>query len=621
MRLSVLSVLCLCTWCFLAGCLAQPSHHSQNGSQAVVLTPASTSRPVPTVPTFTPTATPSATPSATPTYTFAVSTPMPSRTEAGRYDNLEEHLDGQYELQRSGARVVARFTTSRSPVQYWARGVPQLLFTLPEPFRPPYSVLRTATGIPVLADGTPDPTRTETVRFLMRLDPDGSVHYVDDGHVEAIGYLAYFLDTVWGITPAANDRAILEILDHHWFGKTLLSAEPPPVQVECDPSGSAIWWTLPATRVGALVTFDADGRTTALRAHSDNLCKSVNPKYHFKSPLLAELGQLHRLEQLDLGFRERYFKPSGPTRRMAMDREGRIPAKTGGALTGVIPPQLGQLSHLHYLDLQGQLLTGPLPPELGRLVSLTHLDLGYNLLTGSLPPEWGQLASLESLNLGGNRLTGPLPPELGHLASLKHLDLGWNVHIGDVNGNQLTALPPEVGQLTQLQTLDLIGIELTSLPPEVGQLTNLQTLDLEVNQLTALPPEVGQLANLESLNLSHNQLTTLPPELGQLPRLQTLILRFNQLTALPPELGQLAQLQTLDLYGNQLTALPPEAGQLASLESLNLSHNQLTTLPPELGQLASLESLNVSNNRLTGCAPGTFQRIPHLATDLPPCAD
>ena len=45
-------------------------------------------------------------------------------------------------------------------------------------------------------------------------------------------FLAYSLHTTWGTTPAANDRAVLEILDRHWLRRTLLSAVPPPVQFE-----------------------------------------------------------------------------------------------------------------------------------------------------------------------------------------------------------------------------------------------------------------------------------------------------------------------------------------------------------------------------------------------------
>ena len=53
------------------------------------------------------------------------------------------------------------------------------------------------------------------------------------------------------------------------------------------------------------------------------------------------------------------------------------------------------------------------------------------------------------------------------------------------------------------------------LPPEIGQLTNLNVLNLAGNQLRTLPPEIGELTNLTDLCLAENQLCTLPPEIGQ----------------------------------------------------------------------------------------------------------
>jgi hypothetical protein len=64
--------------------------------------------------------------------------------------------------------------------------------------------------------------------------------------------------------------------------------------------------------------------------------------------------------------------------------------------------------------------------------------------------------------------------------------------------------------------LSLIGDGLTRLPPEIGLLSKLTTLELGSNKLTTLPPEIAQLSNLTELDLSHNLLTTLPPEIGQL---------------------------------------------------------------------------------------------------------
>ena len=77
-------------------------------------------------------------------------------------------------------------------------------------------------------------------------------------------------------------------------------------------------------------------------------------------------------------------------------------------------------------------------------------------------------------------------------------------------------LPPEIGQLTSLENLDLSDNDLTELPPEIGQLTSLENLDLSGNDLAELPPEIGQLTSLENLELGVNfSLAELPPETGQ----------------------------------------------------------------------------------------------------------
>ena len=46
------------------------------------------------------------------------------------------------------------------------------------------------------------------------------------------------------------------------------------------------------------------------------------------------------------------------------------------------------------------------------------------------------------------------------------------------------------------KTLDLSGQELTEIPPEIGQSTSIASLDLHANYLNRLPPEIGQLQSL-----------------------------------------------------------------------------------------------------------------------------
>lgn len=50
--------------------------------------------------------------------------------------------------------------------------------------------------------------------------------------------------------------------------------------------------------------------------------------------------------------------------------------------SGLIPPELGLLSALQQLELQGNALTGVIPKELGGLVNLQYLGLHDNQLLG-----------------------------------------------------------------------------------------------------------------------------------------------------------------------------------------------------------------------------------------------
>jgi leucine-rich repeat protein SHOC2 len=233
-------------------------------------------------------------------------------------------------------------------------------------------------------------------------------------------------------------------------------------------------------------------------------------------------------------------------------------------------------------------LTGAVPAEIGRLSALRELDLDGNELT-SLPAEIGQLTSLEKLYLVDNQLTS-LPAEIGQLTSLTELYL---------EGNQLTSLPANIGQLASLEMLDIRKNQLTSVLAEIGQLTSLERLHLDGNRLTSVPANIGQLTLLKELYLFNNQLTSLPAEIGQLTALEELRLGGNLLMSVPVEIGQLTSLETLFLYNNKLTSVPAEIGQLTSLRELDLSGNRLTSVPANIGQLTALKQLNLSFNKLT----------------------
>ena len=225
------------------------------------------------------------------------------------------------------------------------------------------------------------------------------------------------------------------------------------------------------------------------------------------------------------------------------------------------------------------------------------------------------------LTLPGNQLSGAIPPALGRLTQLQSLDLAqrWDSTSQKRISNQLSgAIPPELGGLTQLQWLNLGGNQLSgAIPPELAGLTQLQSLNLGGNQLSgAIPPELGGLTQLQDLSLWGNQLSgAIPPELAGLTQLQSLSLGGNQLSgAIPPELAGLTQLQDLSLWGNQLSgAIPPELAGLTQLQWLSLGGNQLSgAIPPELAGLTQLQSLSLGGNQLSGVIPPELAGLTQL---------
>ena len=164
------------------------------------------------------------------------------------------------------------------------------------------------------------------------------------------------------------------------------------------------------------------------------------------------------------------------------------------------------------LNLGHNDLTGMLPPELGQLSRLQYLFLSSNQLTGPIPIELAQLTQLRETNLGRNQLTGPIPAELGQLAEMRFLYL---------NNNQFTgAIPVELAQLFQLRRLFLDNNQLSGMiPRELGRLFRLQQLHLQNNQLTGqIPFELEQLADLTEFRYRGNRLGGfIPPKLRDLP--------------------------------------------------------------------------------------------------------
>ncbi|NQZ77836.1 MAG: VCBS repeat-containing protein, partial [Ekhidna sp.] len=139
------------------------------------------------------------------------------------------------------------------------------------------------------------------------------------------------------------------------------------------------------------------------------------------------------------------------------------------------------------------------------------------------------------------------------------------------------ALPAELGNLDALVVLGLANNQVTSLPDEIAQLSNLRSLYIDGNEIEgAIPVALGSLITLEEIYAQRNRFTgSIPDALGNLENLYALWLSDNKLSGeVPTAITSLSNLQTFNLSGNQLTNLP-DLTDLTSLSFLDVSRNYL----------------------------------------------
>lgn len=195
-------------------------------------------------------------------------------------------------------------------------------------------------------------------------------------------------------------------------------------------------------------------------------------------------------------------------------------------LQGTIPRELlvgAAMPHLKKVDLTQNKLHGDLP-----VVTRERDNAGEQL--GLAPHE----STLQVLHLGGNRLTGKIDMISG-FSQLKTLTLEDNLLAGAVSDETL-------GQLTQLEKLQLSNNFLTGELPSLSAQTSLQKLVLSGNDFTGtIPSSFGELRGLQDLHLDGNGLQgTVPTQLGQLTKLGQLYLEATNLTGdMPSEVCSL----------------------------------------------------------------------------------
>uniref|UniRef100_A0A804IHU9 Disease resistance R13L4/SHOC-2-like LRR domain-containing protein n=1 Tax=Musa acuminata subsp. malaccensis TaxID=214687 RepID=A0A804IHU9_MUSAM len=360
-----------------------------------------------------------------------------------------------------------------------------------------------------------------------------------------------------------------------------------------------------------------------------------------------------------------------------------------------VNPSLQELKHLKYLDLSmNNFSHAPVPKMIASLVHLKYLNLSYAMLDGLIPPQFGNLSNLHYLDLRGwydDHLHVNDLDWLSHIPSLKYLDMSlvdlskatnWLCIINSIptlevlhlknadlpyvpsplptfnlttiatldlsrNSNITSAMLRWLSNATSLEYLLLSGcksLTIESLQVALGALSNLKELDLSHNFLKGeilgilnnvssrglkqldlsrnylsgdIPQTLWNLRHLEYLDLSRNANVTghIPAVPGNLMSLRYLYLRRNLITGeIPPSIGNLTNLVFLDLsFNNIVGSIPETIGALIHMEVLYLDHNQVSgEIPATIGVLQNLHELHLGGNSIIGQIPNTIGRLHSL---------
>ncbi|CAI0384812.1 unnamed protein product [Linum tenue] len=309
---------------------------------------------------------------------------------------------------------------------------------------------------------------------------------------------------------------------------------------------------------------------------------------YFTGSIPAQLFSLTQLESLRINIVDDVQRTvnnnGGPFEgRKGYTLEGEIPVEIGkltnlkellldgNRLSGSIPSTVSQLKSLEEFDLHGNFLSGEIPTGIGNCSNLTTFAVWDNSLAGDIPMSVLNLTKIRTFRLNGNLLTGEVPAGLFDLPELSYLYLGDNrltlrglssliprsrfISLSLPSCNISDSIPRWVANQTTLYSLDLSQNRIHGAFPQWLVDTQLQSLDLSDNDLEgSLPADFFQPkgGGQSIINLSRNNLRGRLPETAICENaFNAIVLSGNQFSGpLPKCMSNLTSLSVLDLSGN-----------------------------------------------------------------------
>ncbi|KAK4727383.1 hypothetical protein R3W88_032300 [Solanum pinnatisectum] len=272
-------------------------------------------------------------------------------------------------------------------------------------------------------------------------------------------------------------------------------------------------------------------------------------------------------------------------------------------MTGNLPPEFANLTHLRELDLSRNYLNGSIPSSYGQL-RVSILSLLGNRISGPIPKELGDIFTLEELNLENNLLEGPLPLNLGSLSHLRTMFLSAN--------NLTGTIPKNFSNLKNMTDFRIDGTSISgTIPDFFGNWTKMDRLDIQGTSMEGpIPPTISQLKNMTQLRISDLRGKQMQfPNLQDLKKIERLTLRNCLIFGHIPGYVGTMPLKLLDLSNNMLNGPIPDTFMQLHFDNMFLGNNALSGAIPSW-VFSSDKNIDISYNNFThthtpGCQPST----------------
>eukprot|EP01018_Ginkgo_biloba_P025111 Gb_16489 [translate_table: standard] len=225
-----------------------------------------------------------------------------------------------------------------------------------------------------------------------------------------------------------------------------------------------------------IITIDGammESRVVGLQLNSKQLSGSL-------SPAIGGLSELKRISFADNMLAGRIPKDIASCLKLEFVN------LRGNRLSGPVPSEVNSLTNIKALQFSDNHLSGELsflafnsnPDKLSvPFPHLKYLDLANNKFSGKIPSQIGRISEVESIFLNGNMLVGTIPYSLGYLPTLLVLHIDNNF----LQGNLPAAL---ANNCSKLQSLDVSNNFLVGrIPSSLSEAKALRFLNVSNNNL------------------------------------------------------------------------------------------------------------------------------------------